>query len=316
MRVVGGYGRAGARSEHRSCYLPAHTELGAAYPTRGQPSGHHYSATYLIRLMADTTSTSARCTHSRTGGFQQPVGDLRGRAVPMGRLVDQVLPPAEVGGTSEPLGMIDVMVKMSKLAVVRMMVLCMMMQTSRAMPTEPLALDGSLELYALLAVAGMALVGMWEAFWYVWDRCCSGHEDHRPSRRHRRLQETVQREIAARLAALDAAEPTTPLAETASRPQTSTAASSSSAVGRGRAALTRKRTLDVGIQTDPMPAHSGPVEVREVIVPQWHEGPVYVSAHGDHFHTVCSCWGLRNVHKPRKLMFCNLCQNHSGRSIY
>ena len=213
-------------------------------------------------------------------------------------------------------GMIDVMVKMSKLAVVRMMVLCMMMQTSRAMPTEPLALDGSLELYALLAVAGMALVGMWEAFWYVWDRCCSGHEDHRPSRRHRRLQETVQREIAARLAALDAAEPTTPLAETASRPQTSSAASSSSAVGRGRAALTRKRTLDVGIQTDPMPAHSGPVEVREVMVPQWHEGPVYVSAHGDHFHTVCSCWGLRNVHKPRKLMFCNLCQNHSGRSIY
>ena len=213
-------------------------------------------------------------------------------------------------------GMIDVVVKMSKLAAVRVMVLCMMMQTTRAMPTEPLALDSSVELYVMLALAGMALLGIWEAFWYVWDRCCGGHEEHRPSRRHRRLQETVQREIAARLSALDVVEPDMPLSQTpTTRSQPSTSTSTSSAVGRGRAALTTRRMLDVGVQTDPVPLR-GQVEVREVMVPQWHEGPVYVSANGDHFHTVCSCWGLRNVHKPRKLMFCNLCQNHSGRSMY
>ncbi|CAE7942340.1 TY5A, partial [Symbiodinium sp. KB8] len=114
-------------------------------------------------------------------------------------------------------GMIDVVAKVSKLAMIRVMVLCMMMQTSRAMSVEPLALDSSFELYVALAVAAMALVGAWEAFWYVWDRCCSDQGESRSSRRHRRLQEAVQRELAT-------------------------------------------TTLDVGVQTEPVPMPRGEVE--------------------------------------------------------
>ena len=216
-------------------------------------------------------------------------------------------------------GMIDVVARVSKLAMIRVMLLCMMMQTSRAMPIEPLALDSSVELYVALAVAAVALVGAWEAFWYVWDRCFGDQGDGRPSRRHRRLQEAVQRELAARLAEMDAREPAQPLGQRVDTGPTSLPSSSStttSAVRRGRAALVKKGTVDVGIQTDPFPMPRGEVEVREVMVSRWHEGPIYVSPNGDHFHTMCSCWGLRNVHKPRRLMFCNLCHNHSGQSMY
>ena len=202
---------------------------------------------------------------------------------------------------------------------IRMMVLCMMVQTARAASIEPLALEGSSELYASLAVAGMALVGLWEACWYVWDRCCGDDGESRSSRRHRRLQETVQRELASRLAEIDAhghATPTGPMEEAPTRMPTSSRSSSSTAVRRARSAVNRHVSVEVGIQTDPSPLPRGQVEVREVMVPQWHPGPVYVSSNGDHFHTVCSCWGLRNVHKPRKLMFCNLCQKHSGQSMY
>ena len=216
-------------------------------------------------------------------------------------------------------GMIDVVAKASKLAMIRVMVLCMMMQTSRAMSLEPLALDSSFELYVALAVAAMALVGAWEAFWHVWDRCCSDHGESRSSRRHRRLQEAVQRELATRLAEMETREPLAPLGhatDTGSSRVSSSSATTPSTVRRGRAALTKRTTLDVGIQTEPAPVPRGEVEVREVVVPRWHEGPIYVSANGDHFHTMCNCWGLRNVHKPRRLMFCNLCHNHSGQSMY
>ena len=55
---------------------------------------------------------------------------------------------------------------------------------------------------------------------------------------------------------------------------------------------------------------------RDVPVYRWHPGPIYVSPHGENFHTFSTCWGLRNVPKPRRLMFCNLCQNNQGRSLY
>ncbi|CAE7382490.1 unnamed protein product [Symbiodinium sp. CCMP2592] len=184
-------------------------------------------------------------------------------------------------------GFVDLVTEVSKLALVRMMVLCMMVQTARASSIEPLALDSSFELYAAIAVAGMALVGLWEAFWYVWERCCGDPGESRSSKRHRRLQEAVQRELAAKLAEMETTDPPPPKRATSEwmgAPSSTSSSSTSTVVRRGRSALSR-RSLDVGVQTDPLPPPRGQVEVREVMVPQWHEGPVYVSGNGDHFHT-------------------------------
>ncbi|OLP80086.1 hypothetical protein AK812_SmicGene39547 [Symbiodinium microadriaticum] len=68
-------------------------------------------------------------------------------------------------------GFVDVVTQVSKLAMVRMMVFCMMVQTTRAQgqPDEPLAINTSIELYVMILVIGIAMVGMWEFLNYTID---------------------------------------------------------------------------------------------------------------------------------------------------
>ncbi|CAE7777053.1 GIP [Symbiodinium sp. CCMP2592] len=210
-------------------------------------------------------------------------------------------------------GFVDLIHEVAKVAMMKAMLFCMMVQTTRASSLEPLQLDTSFELYAVVLIAGIALVALWEAVWWCWYRCCGNPESSRSGRRLRQLQETVQRELAAQMAEIEL--PAEPLGGARPPASTSSSSSMSSTIGRGRRS-TRRTSAEVATQTDPLPPPSAPVGVREILVPQWHPGPIYVSGNGDHFHTVCNCWGLRNVHKPRRLMFCNLCQNHSGQSMY
>ncbi|CAE7596983.1 GIP [Symbiodinium sp. CCMP2592] len=97
-------------------------------------------------------------------------------------------------------------------AMVKMMVMCMMIQTSRAQEEEPLALTASLDIYVMVIILGIAVVAAWEFLWWCVDHCCGEVRPSRGARRLRNLQETIQREIELQMAERQV--PPTPLPET------------------------------------------------------------------------------------------------------
>eukprot|EP00439_Symbiodinium_sp_Y106_P034730 s3068_g4.t1 len=93
----------------------------------------------------------------------------------------------------------------AKTAMLRAMILRTLIQSVRAQ--EPLALDTApLELYAVFAVACIAVVGLWEFVWLCVDRCCTRPVETRAAKRMRRLREAVQRELETQIQGLDEAE--------------------------------------------------------------------------------------------------------------
>ncbi|CAE7538500.1 GIP [Symbiodinium sp. CCMP2592] len=68
-------------------------------------------------------------------------------------------------------GFVDRVHEASKKAVVKAMLMCMVVQTTRAQEQpEPLAINTSLELYVMILVMGIAVVGLWEFIWLCVDR--------------------------------------------------------------------------------------------------------------------------------------------------
>ncbi|CAE7902625.1 unnamed protein product [Symbiodinium sp. KB8] len=68
-------------------------------------------------------------------------------------------------------GFVDMTAGFSKVAMVRALIACMMVQTARAQEEEePLALTMSLELYLMIAVFMIAAVAIWEFLWWCVDR--------------------------------------------------------------------------------------------------------------------------------------------------
>ncbi|OLP93881.1 Copia protein [Symbiodinium microadriaticum] len=74
-------------------------------------------------------------------------------------------------------GFVDTAIETSKIAVVRALVACMMVQTARAQEETPLALTMSFELYVMVALLVIAAVAVWELLWWCVDRCC-GEASH------------------------------------------------------------------------------------------------------------------------------------------
>ncbi|CAE7467924.1 unnamed protein product [Symbiodinium sp. CCMP2456] len=75
-------------------------------------------------------------------------------------------------------GFIDLVAEATKRSMVKMMVFCMMIQTTRADgDDEPLALTTSMELYIMVILMGIAVVALWELLWWCVDHCCG--EVHR-----------------------------------------------------------------------------------------------------------------------------------------
>ena len=110
----------------------------------------------------------------------------------------------------------------AKTAMLRAMILRTLIQSVRAQ--EPLALDTApLELYAVFAVACIAVVGLWEFVWLCVHRCCTRPVETRAAKRMRRLREAVQRELETQIQGLDEVAsptpPTTPAPATTSTPQ-------------------------------------------------------------------------------------------------
>ena len=224
-------------------------------------------------------------------------------------------------------GFVDVVTQVSKLAMVRMMVFCMMVQTTRAQgqPDEPLAINTSIELYVMILVIGIAMVGMWEFLWLCVDRCCSQPTESRSARRMKRLRDSVKRELEQQMGGLDpsrSSAPTEPLAtsssSSSSQSQRSTGITPSTSLRTSspRPTPSRRTTTDAATQVDARPLIC--YQDREVPVPVpdpsgWNH-PIYVSPHGDTFHTHERCWGLRNA-KSRPLRMCQCCRDNDGRSL-
>ena len=229
-------------------------------------------------------------------------------------------------------GFVDMTAGFSKVAMVRALIACMMVQTARAQEEEePLALTMSLELYLMIAVFMIAAVAIWEFLWWCVDRCCAEVRPSRAARRLRNLQETIQREIEVQMTQRETTSTTTPSASPTSgvtsnphtpersQPATSPLASASSSTTFARRSSTttmRCRTHEAGVQVDARPLVC--YQDREVPVPvpdpsAWTY-PLYVSPHGDTYHTFESCWGLRNT-RPRAVRFCQCCRENHGRSL-
>ncbi|CAE7563194.1 GIP [Symbiodinium sp. CCMP2592] len=291
-----------------------------------------------ISIATPTTNSSWRTRHLRVRASyiheQIEDGQVIVRYVP-GRdqwadLLTKSFPRQRLGELTMLWGFVDTAAEVMKTAAVRTMLLCHLVQTARAQRKDPLPLDSSMELYVIVLMVGIALIALWEALWWLWDKCCSSPTSSRSAIRLRGIQEAVQRELAAQMAQRESIPATPPLAtEPTSTPAPVTprrtrGASSSTTPSRipatvlGSPGPRRVRMVDSATQTVMDDNYVPIVEYldRDVPVPVPHPGPVLVSPNGDHFHTVPNCWGLRNVARPRRLMLCNLCQNNGGRSLY
>ncbi|CAE7178911.1 unnamed protein product, partial [Symbiodinium necroappetens] len=95
-------------------------------------------------------------------GKQQQWADLLTKSFPRQRLEELI----------KIWGFVDTAVETSKIAVVRALVACMMVQTARAQEETPLALTMSFELYVMVILLAIVAVALWELLWWCVDRCC------------------------------------------------------------------------------------------------------------------------------------------------
>ena len=219
--------------------------------------------------------------------------------------------------------------KGAKATMLKAMIWCTMIQSVRA--SEPLALDtSSIEMYAVILVLGIAVVGLWEFAWLCVDRCCTRPEETRSARRMRRLRETIQRELDSQIGSLDSETnqqppvPPPPVAPStaATTPRrarrSSTSATHSPVSVLDSPAPCRKRLCDASTQTTIGEDYVPIVEYldREIPVPvrEWHPGPLFGSPHEETFHVHEHCWGLRNA-RHRALRMRQCCRDNHGRSL-
>ncbi|CAE7197715.1 GIP [Symbiodinium sp. CCMP2592] len=224
-------------------------------------------------------------------------------------------------------GFLNLVQEAARVSMVRAMVFCMMVQTSRAQPVdeEPLALTASFELYVMVILLGVAVVAAWEFLWWCVDRCCGEVRPSRSARRLRGLQETIQREIEIQMAERQSTPEQVPQSPLDSSPPTRTRSSritpQSSPAPRATSSMSTVRTQaletrEVGTQLDSSPLicyqdRPVPTPVPDPI--NWNY-PLYVSPTGDTYHTYENCWGLRNT-RARPVRFCQCCRDNQGRSL-
>ena len=156
---------------------------------------------------------------------------------------------------------------------------------------EDLPLDGSLEFYAMVMIAAVAAVAIWEllkrAGNIVAKWCAAARRKReRLERLRARAQTAVQEEMRRY-------EPTS---DAATSWRTSTSSMSR-----------RSSVRTTCTQTEPGPAVT-PVDRLEAC-----RGPFYVTPHGDRVHLKSYCHGQRNASSaPRRLELCNYCDRTQG----
>ena len=194
------------------------------------------------------------------------------------------------------------------LAVLARLVLVMgwMVQGCRASSSTSSGIEVSMpwELYGVVVLGLVAAIGLWEAIKWVFEWISLGRkgsvEESRGARRLRRLQQTVQEEVA-RYALDEVDVPMSPFPSSPPRvpaPKTS----SSSSLTR-----TRARMQDAVVQTDSLPVPPQPDPYIRF------RGPFVTSEHGDRVHYDPQCYGLRNaMTRRRQLTLCHYCEGRQG----
>ena len=241
-------------------------------------------------------------------------------------------------------GLVDMASAAAQKTLVKVMVmLTMMVQSARASTVgkDPIPVETSWELCIMVVLLGVAVVACWECGWSIW-YAITGQETPtqiRRAKRLKRMQDAIKEEISAQLTSTAAS----PTSSSAMASSSTTPASSSipppppphetarptttswtpTALLRGKTGY-KANQKDKACQTEgwmiPSPRPLIQYVDREVPVPiaeptGWTR-PIWVSEHGEHFHTLDHCWGLRNVRRTRRLLYCSLCRDNFGRNMY
>ena len=243
-------------------------------------------------------------------------------------------------------GLVDLLEAFSKMRLIKIMVMMTMcVQSARGslLPKDPIPIETSWELYVVLGLVMVAVVALWECGWSIW-YFAMGYDSPAKQRRMKRLQrmrDTIEEEITSQMAnittstsssmtmpemplssaATSSTTPAPPLPHETMRPAKTS--ERSTALLRGKT-IYRAEQKDKSCQTEawliPSPRPLIQYVDREVPVPiaeasGWTR-PIWVSEHGDCFHTLDHCWGLRNVKRSRRLLYCSLCRDNFGKSLY
>ena len=199
-----------------------------------------------IALASPTTSASWRTRHLRVRASfiheQIQAKNVALRYVPgkdqWADLLTKSFPRQRLSELTTLWGFVDTVTEVAKVAAVRTLLLCHLVQTARAQKKDPLPLDGSFELYVMIVLVGIALIAAWEVLWWIWDRCGTTSSSTRSARRLRNVQEAVQRELLLQMAQRDAG------------PAGGTASSSAASIPEKKfTRMPKKTTVDASTQT-------------------------------------------------------------------
>ena len=176
-----------------------------------------------------------------------------------------------------------------------------------------LQVDGSIEFYFVAGMAGLCLLVVWEWLKKLWDCLdawwAGSHTTSRRARRLRRMQRAIEDELASQLQGMTlddqpcVQEPPASSATFRGEPCTVAPAASQPAARVSNPSRRRRPSVrEQEVQTDP-PAFrrltetrtEPPMPPRIIMQPALHNGPYFVTQHGECIHTNPQCWGLRNA---------------------
>ena len=307
-----------------------------------------------LTLANPTSTASWRTRHLRirSAFLREKVeqGEVILRFVPgkyqLADLLTKGLPRVRLEELNAQWGLVDLLEAFSKMRLIKIMVMMTMcVQSARGslLPKDPIPIETSWELYVVLGLVMVAVVALWECGWSIW-YFAMGYDSPAKQRRMKRLQrmrDTIEEEITSQMAnittstsssmtmpemplssaATSSTTPPPPLPHETMRPAKTS--ERSTALLRGKT-IYRAEQKDKSCQTEawliPSPRPLIQYVDREVPVPiaeasGWTR-PIWVSEHGDCFHTLDHCWGLRNVKRSRRLLYCSLCRDNFGKSLY
>ena len=188
-----------------------------------------------------------------------------------------------------------------------------------------LQVDGSIEFYFFAGMAGLCLLVVWEWLKKLWDCLdawwAGSQTTSRRARRLRRMQRAIEDELASQLQGMTLDDQPCVQEQPASsatlrgEPCTAPPVASQPAVRVSNPSRRRPSVREQEVQTDP-PAFrrltetrtEPPMPPRIIMQPALHNGPYFVTQHGECVHTNPQCWGLRNAtsNLARKTL-CHVC---------
>ena len=202
---------------------------------------------------------------------------------------------------------------------VRLMVMMAMIQKTQSAETyhkPPIPHDGSVEFYALLMLAGVALLGVWEGLKWAARKALGDELQEAKIRKLARIREETTKAVRDELSAMSssASSTSTPTVAEAPRPVPQKAVEAPRAQDEGSRAMPTTPP-----RARPQPGHDNDQDLREALqrAPPRRERDLvrfdqefYMSEHGDRLHVTNNCHGLRYANQARmkRLRMCHYCE--------